>query len=84
MKTRISAKRVIRTLCGEYNEYSMACGYYRAVGDKESEKECQTGRKAMEDVLRCLFEYGDDYREIEAEAKCSDVKFTYSKMEMVE
>lgn len=84
MKTRISGKRVLEKLCGEYNTHSMACGYYHAVGDKESEKECKIGRDAIAEAVRCTFELVDDYYTHEAEAKNGDVKFTYQRMEMVE
>ncbi len=84
MKTRISGKRVLEKLCGGYNTHSMACGYYHAVGDKESEKECEIGRKAIAEAVRCMFELDDDYYHHKAEAKSGDVKFTYQRMDIVE
>lgn len=84
MKTRISGKRVLEKLCGEYNTHSMACGYYHAVGDKESEKECEIGRKAIAEAVRCTFELSDDYYIHYVEVKSGDIKFTYMRMEVVE
>jgi len=75
MKTR----QILDTIANEYNQYSRARGYYKAVNDSEARSKCEYGLAVLVGLLEKL---GIENKTVIVEDKVNETSFTWYKMTM--